>query len=50
MSKQKKRNNKKKEPAANPYAHMNPRRQKLHLKTVTLVFAVLTSILIFNLN
>ena len=31
MSKQKKRNNKKKEPAANPYAHMNPRRQKLHL-------------------
>ena len=31
MSKQKKRNNKKKEPAANPYAHMSPRRQKLHL-------------------
>ena len=31
MSKQKKRNNKKKEPAANPYAHMNPGRQKLHL-------------------
>ena len=30
MSKQKKRNNKKKEPAANPYAHMSPRRQKLH--------------------
>lgn len=31
MSKQKKRNNKKKEPAANSYAHMSPRRQKLHL-------------------
>ena len=32
MSKNKKRNNsKKKEPAANPYAHMSPRRQKLHL-------------------
>jgi len=31
MSKQKKRNNKaKKEPSANPYAHMSPRRQKLH--------------------
>ena len=32
MSKQKKRSQKaKKEPAANAYAHMNPRRQKLHL-------------------
>ena len=31
MSKQKKRNNKaKKDPSANPYAHMSPRRQKLH--------------------
>ena len=31
MSKQKKRNSKaKKEPSANPYAHMSPRRQKLH--------------------
>lgn len=30
MSKQKKRNNKKKEPAANPYSYMSPRRQKLH--------------------
>ena len=30
MSKNKKRNNKKKEPVANPYAHMSPRRQKLH--------------------
>ena len=31
MSKQKKRNNKaKKEPSANPYAHMSPRRQKLY--------------------
>ncbi len=32
MSKQKKRNSKaKKEPTANPYAHMSPRRQKLFL-------------------
>ena len=31
MSKQKKRSNKKKEPTANPYAYMSPRRQKLHL-------------------
>ena len=31
MSKQKKHSHKKKEPAANPYAHMSPRRQKLHL-------------------
>lgn len=32
MSKQKKRSNKvKKQPAANPYAHMPPQRQKLHL-------------------
>ena len=32
MSKKtKKRNNKKAEPAANPYAHMSPRRQKLYL-------------------
>lgn len=32
MSKQKKRSSKaKKEPAANPYAHMSPRRQKLYL-------------------
>ena len=32
MSKQKKRSHKaKKEPSANPYAHMSPRRQKLHL-------------------
>ena len=31
MSKQKKRSHKaKKEPSANPYAHMSPRRQKLH--------------------
>ena len=30
MSKSKKHNNKKKEPSANPYAHMSPRRQKLH--------------------
>ena len=30
MSKNKKHNNKKKEPSANPYAHMSPRRQKLH--------------------
>ena len=31
MSKSKKHNNKKKEPSANPYAHMSPRRRKLHL-------------------
>ena len=31
MSKQKKHSHKKKEPAANPYAHMSLRRQKLHL-------------------
>ena len=31
MSKSKKHNNKKKEPSANPYAHMSPRRQKLQL-------------------
>ena len=31
MSKSKKRSSKKKEPVANPYAHMSPRRQKLHL-------------------
>ena len=30
MSKSKKHNNKKKEPSANPYAHMSPRLQKLH--------------------
>ena len=30
MSKSKKHNNKKKEPSANPYAHMSPHRQKLH--------------------
>lgn len=30
MSKSKKHNNKKKESSANPYAHMSPRRQKLH--------------------
>lgn len=30
MSKSKKHNNKKKEPSANPYAHMSPRWQKLH--------------------
>ena len=30
MSKSKKHNNKKREPSANPYAHMSPRRQKLH--------------------
>ena len=31
MSKQKKRIRKKQEPAASAYAHMSPRRQKLHL-------------------
>ncbi|MBR5538055.1 MAG: hypothetical protein IKU58_09160 [Clostridia bacterium] len=31
MSKQKKHSHKKKEPPTNTYAHMNPRRQKLHL-------------------
>ena len=44
MSKNKKRNNKKKEPVANPYAYMSPRRQKLHQQAdeISLKFAKLS--------
>ena len=45
MSKQKKRSHKaKKEPSANPYAHMSPRRQKLHQQAdeISLKFAKLS--------
>lgn len=44
MSKSKKRSKAKKEPSANPYAHMSPRRQKLHLQAdeISLKFSKLS--------